>query len=179
MEELNSNSSLVYLSLGSNLGDRLQNLQLAIDLIKKEAGEILSVSSVYETPPLGFNSDDLFYNICVSLNTQFRPEELLQILLDIEIQLGRTVKTKLDNVIPVYSSRTIDIDIIFFNNLVLTTSQLTIPHPLFKHRKFVLAPLNEIASNHKDPLSNLKIGELLAICKDPSFLYKLTFKLHR
>lgn len=177
MEEINSNSSLVYLSLGSNLGDRFQNLQSAIDLIKKEGCEVLSISSIYETPPLGFVTDDYFYNICISIKTLFNPEGLLDKLLEIEQVLGRTKKTNINIETPIYSSRIIDIDIIFFDQLISKTDKLSIPHPLFTQRKFVLVPLNEIASNYREPVSKLKINELLAICKDTSVLHRTRFKL--
>lgn len=172
MEEVKSDNTTVYLSLGSNLGDRLQNLQSAIDSINSKVGKICSVSSVYETPPLGFESNEHFYNICLSLYTQLDPIELLFQLQQIEIELGRKRKSGEENGIVIYSSRIIDIDILFYGSLLIDSEKLSIPHALFADRKFVLFPLNEIASNFTDPLSKLEIKDLLSMCNDTSILYK-------
>ena len=177
MEKIKAAYSLVYLSLGSNLGDRFQNLKSAIELIGEKAGYIVNKSSVYETPPLGFKSDDYFYNCCIAVQTTLQPGELLELLLQIEKQLGRQQKTKMEKGEPVYFSRPIDIDIIFYDHLVLISEKLRIPHALFDTRKFVLSPLAEIAGDYTDPRSGLKINELLSICVDISELRKASFEL--
>lgn len=177
MEVKRSKKSVVYLSLGSNLGDRLENLQSAIRLIGQKTGEIISVSPVYETPPLGFESNDYFYNSCIAIQTDLTPDVLLGKLNEIEQLLGRTKKTAVENRANVYSSRTIDIDILFYDDLILKTAKLTIPHTLFASRKFVLFPLNDIASDYVDPLSQRKVSELLSICKDLSDLYRTEFDI--
>lgn len=172
MEKVKADQAIVYLSLGSNLGNRLQNLQSAVDVINIQAGKIDTISSVYETPPVGFESEDQFLNICLSIQTNLDPHELLVRLQQIEIDLGRTHKSTVQHGVNIYASRTIDIDILFYGSSVLKSTKLMIPHPLFSERKFVLVPLCEIAPKFIDPFSKLGINELLRKCKDTSELHK-------
>jgi 2-amino-4-hydroxy-6-hydroxymethyldihydropteridine diphosphokinase len=128
---------LVYLSLGSNLGDRLEQLQTA-RVFLKELGEIEKTSSIYETEPWGFADQPAFYNQVVLLETTFEPLELLHGIKLIEQKMGRTPTFR-------YGPRVIDIDILLFDDIVFTDPDLTIPHPELKNRAFVLAPLADIA----------------------------------
>lgn len=159
----------VYLSLGSNLGDRMDNLNFAFNAIK-DFGVIKSKSSIYECQAIGFESSDLFYNCCICIETNLKPIELLHQLNTIEKNAGR-IRLNDGN----YHSRNLDIDIIFFQDQVIQTDILSIPHPRYHKRKFVLIPLNEISAELKDPISQLTTIEILANCKDNSDLKKITF----
>ncbi len=136
MEKVKLNRAL--LSLGSNLGDRKQHIETAIELIKQRVGEIEFVSSYYESEPWGFDSLNQFVNVCLTCTTMLTPFELLQKLKKIEQDMGRT-KTK-----ATYEDRFIDLDIIFFNNENIHTQELTVPHPYYESREFVIIPLKEI-----------------------------------
>jgi 2-amino-4-hydroxy-6-hydroxymethyldihydropteridine diphosphokinase len=159
----------VYFSIGSNLGDKLANIHEAIDLISLKAGRLVSCSNIYETPPLGFDSNSLFYNVCIQVSTKNSVEDVLGLTQDIERQIGR--KEKSNN--GVYASRLIDIDIIFYDQLILKSAFLTVPHERFTERRFVLKPLNDINPSLIDPLSKKTIKELLSECKDESVLTRL------
>ena len=148
-----------HISIGSNIGDRLQNLQNAIDLIHLEISIISSISPIYKTKAVGFNGDD-FYNICISFFSNDDPNNLLQSLLNIEGKLGRTRNDK-----NVYESRTIDLDIILIEDQIINNNLLTVPHPSMHLRKFVLAPLNDIDPNINHPILNKNSNELLKLCK--------------
>eukprot|EP01093_Parvamoeba_rugata_P013164 TRINITY_DN3994_c0_g2_i1.p1 TRINITY_DN3994_c0_g2~~TRINITY_DN3994_c0_g2_i1.p1 ORF type:complete len:136 (-),score=22.29 TRINITY_DN3994_c0_g2_i1:5-412(-) len=123
-----------FLSIGSNLGDRLLLLQKAIFEIGKVAGEIRQVSAIYETPSWGFEGED-FFNACLELQTLLSPEDLLSQLLTIETNFGRERKDG-DG----YQSRTLDIDIIYYEKEIIDTENLTVPHPKMQERKFILKP---------------------------------------
>ncbi len=155
--------STVYLSLGSNLGDRIQHLLDAQNEINKNVGEIISVSQVYENPPSGFDAEQDFLNMCIQLSTDLSPLELLEAIKQIEQEQGRTLSSK-DG----YSSRCIDIDIILYTNCVFQSEKLTVPHPHFRKRMFVLLPLNDIALNEIDPETMLTIEQLIDNCSDQS-----------
>ena len=148
--------SQVYLALGSNLGDKRANLSSAIDRITEKIGVLSAISSVYETKPQGFESSNNFLNMMVCVETQLSPAEILNITQSIEKKLGRTQKTK-----DTYADRIIDIDLIAFDNLVIQTNDLQLPHPLFHQRRFVLEPFNEIAPDYVHPVLNKKVRELL------------------
>jgi 2-amino-4-hydroxy-6-hydroxymethyldihydropteridine diphosphokinase len=154
-----------YLSLGSNLGDRLAHLTKALDLIKQIPANIVQLSSVYESIALGFKTDNDFFNICVKIETRLAAEKLLEECLKLESKLGR-----IRNQSGVYSSRTIDIDLISFDDMCTSSSFLTLPHPRFKERNFVLIPLTEIEPDFKDPLTQQHIFELKKNCLDQSKL---------
>lgn len=145
----------VFLSLGSNKGERIENIQNAITQLKS-IGEIIKVSEVYETSPVGFEAEENFFNICLIFKTKLRPLELLKSTQEIEIKLGRK-KTKKKG----YESREIDVDIIFFNNIVLETDNLTIPHPHYHNRAFVLYPLNDLDKGFLTPLFKKTFQELI------------------
>lgn len=158
---------MIYLSLGSNIGNRKLHLDKAIDKLQKIA-KIKQLSSVYETAPLGFESDDLFYNSCVSIECALSPIELLAEINRIETASGRV---RLND--GKYHSRNLDIDILFYHNQVIQEENLTIPHPRLTERKFVLIPLFEIAADLIHPKLNESIAEILSKCKDNSGLEKI------
>jgi len=150
----------VYISLGSNKGDRLKHLQDAVDLIFERVGKVNIISEVYNTTAFGFKSDD-FLNCCVFLETELEARPLMKALLAIEKALGRT-RTKSKD----YQARTIDLDILFFDEDSVDTKTLKIPHPELHKRRFVLQPLNDIASKLVHPKLGKTIAELLEACND-------------
>jgi len=165
--------SNTYLSLGSNQGDKLLHLQEAIHQIEVQLGSILAISPVFQTASFGFKSDD-FYNICLQLRTNFKPEALLQKLLAIETALGRTRSTSLT-----YESRTIDIDILLYENSLIQTKDLTVPHPEMLKRAFVLKPLHAIAPQLVHSLTNKTISQHVHACKDTSKVEQLALTLQK
>jgi len=145
----------VYLSLGSNLGDRAANLRHAIAELERQES-IAAVSSFYETEPVELTSQPWFLNCAVAVDTKSNPDELLQYLLTIEKHMGRE-RTQPKG------PRIIDIDILLFGNAVVKLPGLTIPHPALHHRRFVLAPLAEIAPEVRHPILQLGMQELLSL----------------
>ena len=154
----------VYLGLGTNLGDKLDNLEQAVVALSKTCGIVITVSSIYESPAWGFESEDSFYNSVVLIETTLLPEMLLEACKEVEQNLGRLKKTIFG-----YESRIIDIDILLYNNLVLNTTNLTIPHPLIGERMFVLAPLIEMLAMSEADLCDFYRNQLM-ICNDKSVL---------
>jgi 2-amino-4-hydroxy-6-hydroxymethyldihydropteridine diphosphokinase len=143
----------VYLSLGSNIGDRAANLHAAVERIGK-LGEVTAVSSFYETEPVEFTQQPWFLNVALELKTELMPKQLLSAVLKIEREMGRKrLQPK--------GPRLIDIDILLFDNAIVNDAKLTIPHPAMHERKFVLAPLAEIAAEARHPVLKKKISELL------------------
>ena len=150
-----------YLSLGSNLGDKLDNLQQALYLIAEQVGTIIKVSSVYKTASWGFQSED-FYNCCIAVTTYSKPGQLLINLIQIEQKLGRIRNTSAGQ----YKARSIDIDILLYENEITNLTNLKIPHPSMLERKFVLAPLAEIAPSLQHPIVHKTIATCLQNCDD-------------
>ena len=148
---------VAYLALGSNLGDRADNLRRAADEIRRTMGEVTSLSSFYETAPWGFRSDNAFLNAALAVRTDLPPMELLARTQEAERLLGRTSKSTGG----VYADRPIDIDILLYDGLVLRTPALTIPHPAMAGRLFVLRPLAEIAPGVVHPLLGITVAEML------------------
>lgn len=146
----------VYLGLGTNLGNKQANLRTAIYKLRERIGKQVSLSSFYETAPWGFESDHSFLNAAIGLETSLPPIEILHITQEIEKELGRTKKSVNGS----YSDRLIDIDILLYDNLVLQTPELTIPHPLMTERDFVMKPLIEIAGNVIHPTRQKTLSEL-------------------
>ena len=158
-----NSKSIVYLSLGSNLGDRLQHLLYAQKELITGVGEITSLSPIYENPPNGFNAEQDFLNMCLKITTDLSPLKLLKEIKRIEKKLGRSTSAHKG-----YTSRCIDIDIILYGNIVFHNEKLTIPHPSFRKRMFVLKPLADIALNETDHETMLTIGQLFDNCGDQS-----------
>ena len=131
---------MVYLGLGTNLGDKQKNLNDAIRMLENLVGEVEKVSSVIETEPEGFKSDNMFLNAVVKVRTTLSPFELLDITQDVEKSLGR--KEKSSN--GIYHDRVIDIDILLYDDINISTPRLVIPHPRMTQREFVMTPLAEI-----------------------------------
>ena len=157
----------VIFSLGSNQGNKSNYLEKALEEIDLRIGKISKKSFVYETEPVGFESNDSFLNACIEVKTILNPNEILAITQQIEIENGRSVKT-----LSGYTSRTLDIDIIFFNSLVLESETIQIPHPRYSERLFVLIPLCDIAPELKDPTNTLTIKQLKDVCSDTSEMPK-------
>ncbi len=157
-----SNTNKVYIALGSNKGDRLKHLQDAVDLIFKQIGKVNIISKVYNTPASGFESDD-FLNTCLLIETPLEAQDLLQQLLQIETQLGR-LRTENSG----YEARTIDLDVLFFNDEIIESKDLVVPHKELHKRKFVLQPLFDIAPKYQHPVYQKSITELLQDCDDKS-----------
>ena len=151
-----------YLSIGSNLGDRLNHLQFGVNELQP-LGLIEKISCIYETEAIGFETDNLFLNACLILRTRLSPEELLIKIHTIESAAGRV---RIGD--GKYHSRPLDIDIIFFNQDVFQSENLTIPHPKYAERKFVLLPLNDLSENLTDPVSKTSIKTLINDCLDLS-----------
>ena len=147
---------LVYLSLGTNLGNKEENLRTAMTLIEEQVGTITSQSALYASAPWGFDSENTFLNNAISVETSLTPEELLSTTQRIEHTLGRTHKS----VDGQYSDRLIDIDILLYDDVVMHTPSLTLPHPLMHRRLFVLEPLSEIAPTLIHPLLQKEIATL-------------------
>lgn len=131
----------LYLSLGTNLGDRRSNLDCALELIAGQVGTIVRASDIIETEPWGFASGNGFLNMAVKVETALTPLEALHATQAIERQLGRTEKT----VNGQYRDRLIDIDLLMYDDVVMNTPELTLPHPLMRKRQFVMQPLEQIA----------------------------------
>jgi 2-amino-4-hydroxy-6-hydroxymethyldihydropteridine pyrophosphokinase len=146
----------VYLSLGTNLGNREANLNEAVAIIEKRIGRISSISAFYQTAPWGFESENEFLNLALCCETNLSPKELLKETQFIEIELGRTKKSNGN-----YSDRLIDIDILYCNDQIMNTPELVIPHPLLHLREFVLAPLNEIAPQFVHPVFQKTTEQML------------------
>ena len=145
---------IVYLSLGSNVGDRVGNLKAAIAGLGT-LGEVVAVSSFYETEPVEFTAQPWFLNCAVKLDTEKMPKQLLAGILDVEQQMGRRRRGEQKK-----GPRTIDIDILLFGNSIIETKGLTIPHPAMHERRFVLEPLAEIAPEVRHPVFKKAIREL-------------------
>ncbi|GHT48963.1 2-amino-4-hydroxy-6-hydroxymethyldihydropteridine pyrophosphokinase [Bacteroidia bacterium] len=136
----------VFLALGTNLGDKNLNLLTAIARIAERIGIFSAISSVYETEPWGFESAHSFFNMAVKIETDLAPLDLLKVTQDIEKEMGRTIKSRHGLSAPDYQDRIIDIDIILYDDLVYESEELTLPHPFYKERSFVMEPLKEITS---------------------------------
>lgn len=147
------------LLLGSNLGNKQLLLQTAIQQIEKKAGQVLTVSSIYETAPWGTESKNGYLNQAICIETDSDPFALLGLLQKIEIDLGRTRNIR-------WEDRFIDIDILLYGNKIISTETLTIPHPEIQNRRFALVPVCEIASDWVHPILLANLNTLLAKCKD-------------
>lgn len=148
--------AIVFLGLGSNIGNKAENLNKAINFLRVRMGEVVSSSAFYETKPWGYASENAFLNAVVSVDTNILPLQILTIIQEIEKEMGRRVKNERER----YEDRIIDIDLLFYDDLIYSDSQLTIPHPLIENREFVLNPLDEIAPDFIHPIRKKTIHEL-------------------
>lgn len=155
-----------FLLLGSNLGDRQSLLARAIGLITQQAGTIIAESAVYETQSWGKTDEPDYLNRVIQLRTEIEPEALLDILLEIEQQMGRERRER-------WGARVIDIDILFYDDRVINTLQLQIPHPRLHERRFTLEPLFEIVPYLKHPVLKKDILQLLNELQDNLIVKKL------
>lgn len=152
--------SKVILSLGSNLGNREKFLADAIVKINQRIGEVLIQSSVFQTTPWGFDSSELFLNQIIMIHTELTPQDVLHIIHEIEHEAGRIRSAER------FNNRTLDIDIIFYDDLILDTPELQIPHPTLHQRLFVLMPLHEVAPGWIHPILRKDVTSLLQACDD-------------
>ncbi|KIQ19176.1 7,8-dihydro-6-hydroxymethylpterin-pyrophosphokinase [Flavobacterium sp. MEB061] len=152
----------VVLSIGSNQGNRLANIESCIALIHQEVGTVIEVSKLYETPAWGFESD-AFYNCALLLHSNLSAQKILNQVLKVEKQLGR-IRLNQEG----YQSRIIDIDLIVFDNEIIESEKLTIPHPLMQNRNFVLLPMRDLKLDWKHPVFHKNINELIANTPDDS-----------
>ena len=157
-----NNQNQVVLSLGSNLGIRLENIQLAIDLIHVQVGTVIKISPVYESPSWGFASE-MFFNCNVLIHTHKSAQNILSKIQKIEKELGRKISDSNE-----YQPRIIDIDIIYFNEEIIEAENLVVPHSQMKERLFVLLPLKDLGLNWKHPILKKSTTEMIAICEDKS-----------
>jgi 2-amino-4-hydroxy-6-hydroxymethyldihydropteridine diphosphokinase len=158
-------NTAVYLLTGTNMGDKEQNLELAVHEIGL-LGSILNVSSVYRTAAWGNQDQEDFLNQVVCISTSLSPEMLLDSILLIEKKMGRLRTEK-------WGERLIDIDILFYGSALIKTKNLTIPHPQIPNRRFTLVPLQEIAASFIHPLLKVSVDEMLKSCTDPLAVKKL------
>jgi 2-amino-4-hydroxy-6-hydroxymethyldihydropteridine diphosphokinase len=170
------NQNQVVLALGSNQGNRLKNIQLAVECIHKEVGTVVKISKLYEFPAWGFDSEP-FYNCALLLHTTLSGQEILEKVLKLETKLGR-IRSKEEG----YQPRIIDIDVITFNEDVITTETLQVPHPLLQERQFVLLPMQDLNLDWTHPVLQGKVEELLEKSTDKSdckTIQNLTFPLQK
>lgn len=149
----------VFLLIGGNIGDRLQNLNQAITGLSAACGPVIQQSAVYETAAWGNTDQAAFLNQALILSTSLTARELMSTILSIEEEMGRRRLEK-------FGPRVIDIDILFFNEEIMNEPNLTIPHPQLQNRRFVLVPLHEIAPALVHPVLHKTIEQLLAECPD-------------
>ncbi|GIJ94572.1 2-amino-4-hydroxy-6-hydroxymethyldihydropteridine diphosphokinase [Capnocytophaga stomatis] len=162
----------IYISLGSNIGDRKSYLQSAVNAINQRIGKVIKISPIYETPAWGFTSSN-FYNACLLAETALSPKETLEKLLTIEKELGRARNANTEG----YQPRSIDLDILFFDDKIIKTESLQIPHPQIENRKFVLFPLADIALEKKHPFLQQSVKELIKNTNDTSEITKISDKI--
>ncbi|HDR51774.1 MAG TPA: 2-amino-4-hydroxy-6-hydroxymethyldihydropteridine diphosphokinase [Mariniphaga anaerophila] len=157
----------VFLGIGGNIGNKRMNFEKVHFLVEKELGKILRASSVYETAPWGFSADENFWNQVLLIETELRSEELLARINRIEKEFGRKREPGK------WTSREMDIDILYYEDLVVETKKLAIPHPYLSKRMFVLVPLAEIAPEFRHPVLKKTNRQLLEDCTDKSEIKKV------
>lgn len=158
---------MIILSIGTNIGNREQNIENAVKALG-EIGKVTAISPIYTSEPWGFESENRFYNIALTMESELLPLDLLKETQRIEKELGRTAKTT-----TAYADRIIDIDIIDYNNQIINTQTLTLPHSLMHKRNFVLYPLTDIAPDWQHPTLKLTALELKKESNDTSTIHIL------
>jgi len=156
----------VYLSIGGNLGNREQYISMAREAIASRVGTIKKASSIYESEPWGFESDSNFLNQVLLVETTLSPAAIMLEISYIESKLGRVRNGK------GYTSRTMDIDVLFYDHLILYTPELIVPHKLLHKRRFIIEPLKEIAGDLIHPLFSITINEIALSCTDTGRVWK-------
>jgi 2-amino-4-hydroxy-6-hydroxymethyldihydropteridine diphosphokinase len=154
-----SNSTVAFISLGSNMGDRIMFIRDARNFILSDIGIILIESKIYETAAWGNTNQPNFLNQVLKIQTNLSPKQLLEACLEIEKKLGRTR-------VKIWDQRTIDLDILFYNKHIIQYKNLTIPHPYMHLRNFILVPMNEIAPEFIHPVLEFSMSQLLEKCPD-------------
>ncbi len=147
---------MVYLGLGTNLGDKEQNLRMAVKKIEERIGGVVALSAFYATAPWGFSSENSFLNAAVGVETTLSPLQVLRETQRIEREMGRTEKSANGR----YADRLIDIDLLLYDDRVMDAEGLILPHPLMTERRFVMEPLSEIAPDVVHPVLHKTLGEL-------------------
>lgn len=158
---------LLVLQLGSNLGNRFDNLRMACAMIEESIGSIEAVSSIYESAPWGYNSKNAFFNQCLTLWSDMDPGRILQCIHLLEEKLGRMERSD------VYVDRLIDIDILFYGDMILSRPDLQIPHGKIKDRRFSLVPMAELLPDFEHPVTRKKISTLLSECMDKGMVKRI------
>ncbi|KYP13443.1 2-amino-4-hydroxy-6-hydroxymethyldihydropteridine diphosphokinase [Flavihumibacter sp. CACIAM 22H1] len=156
-----------YLLMGGNIGNREEYLKQAVELLRRQAGNPVRLSALYETAAWGNKNQEPFLNQAVQLETQLKAAELMTTILGIEEEIGRKRLYK-------YSPRVIDIDILLYDQEIHTSGHITLPHPELPNRRFALEPLNELAPDLLHPVLKKSIEDLLLVCQDPLPVKKLT-----
>jgi 2-amino-4-hydroxy-6-hydroxymethyldihydropteridine diphosphokinase len=159
----------IYIILGSNIGDKKGYIDKACNAISQFVGRIDLYSSYYQTSPWGFESDDEFLNRAICVKSSLSPDEVMNVLLEIESNLGRVRDINAKG----YQSRTIDLDILLIDDLIIESKLLVVPHVKLHERKFVLVPLAEIAGEYIHPIKKIRINDLLSICEDKEIVTKV------
>lgn len=157
-----------YLLFGSNMGDKATLFEQACLLINDRCGRIVQTSASYDSEPWGFEAEEWFLNRLIVIETELSPDELMRQLLEIEADLGRTRYPKAER----YTSRPIDLDILYYGSQIVETQWVIAPHPRLHLRRFALQPLCEIAPDMVHPVFGLTQNELLARCTDPLIVRK-------
>ena len=162
----------IHLLLGTNQGDRMHNLDLAHEMVLERIGMIVRTSQIYQSPPWGFQAEQDFYNQVLCVETSLEPMEVLNEILNFEEKLGRKREVKEGQ--KVYHSRKMDIDILLWEDKVIETDQLHVPHPRMAERRFVLLPLAEVSAEVQHPVFKTSIQELCHLCLDLSQVEPIT-----